>query len=58
MIGPARAKTEARAVIQIKTASLFMSLGNLETLKPPQALDALVIDRPARISIAVIRLYP
>ena len=47
MVLPARAKPDARAIVQIKTAFFLVLLWDLERLLPPDTLYALMIDDPA-----------
>jgi len=44
-----RPQPDARSVMQPQTTAFGLLLGNLQPLAPPEALNPLVIDQPARI---------
>ena len=50
MIAVLRPQPDARAVIQPESPAFRLSGGNLQPLTPPDPLDPLVIDQPARVA--------
>lgn len=50
MVGPLGAQPDARSVIEPKPASPGLFGWNLQPLLPPDALDPLVVDHPARLA--------
>jgi len=48
MISPLRAQTQAGSIGEPKPASFRLFGGNLQPLAPPDPLDPLVVDDPAR----------
>jgi hypothetical protein len=45
-----RAQADARPVVKPKTAASGLLVRHLQSLAPPDALDPLIIDEPARVS--------
>lgn len=50
MVAMLRAQPDARAVCEPQTSALWLFVGNLQPFAPPDPLDPLVIDEPARMT--------
>lgn len=48
MGGPLRPQTDAGTIVEPQAVPFGLLVGNLEPLAPPDRLDALVVDLPAR----------
>ena len=49
MIAVLRPQTDARSIMQPQTTAFGLLLGNLQPLTPPEPLNPLVVDDPARL---------
>lgn len=49
MGGPLRPQTDAGTIVEPQAVPFGLLVGNLEPLAPPDRLDALVVDLPARL---------
>ena len=48
VVRPLGTQPDARAVVEPQTTPLRLTRGHLQPLEPPQPLDTLVVDLPAR----------